>query len=157
MWFLNQEGEEFQALSYGDKFRLSRYLVRGEAPRDPRMAAAAVEVGEIYQSKSRSYIAAIRWTPVFLVVVNAFFLASAAIDGDELRLILSALIALGSTADLMLSPLTRPKNMARAVEAARWVEGMQIPEVDSSPPPSLSRRRRKGAELQADHVGWTRR
>lgn len=46
MWFLNQEGEEFRALSYGDKFRLSRYLARGEAPRDPRMAAAAIEIGE---------------------------------------------------------------------------------------------------------------
>jgi hypothetical protein len=95
MWFLNQEGEEFQALSYGDKFRLSRCLARGEAPHDPRMAAA-VEVGKIYQNKSRGYIAAIRWGPVFIVVFNALLLTSAAIDGDELRLILSALIALGA-------------------------------------------------------------
>ena len=152
MWFLNQEGQEFQALSYGDKFRLSRCLARGEAPRDPRMAAAAVEIGEIYQGKSRSYIAAIRWVPVLVVVLNAFLLTFAAIDGDKLKLILSALIVLGSAVDLMISPITRPKNMARAVEAARWVEVVRVSDLDFSPSPPLSPRRRKGREMQADHA-----
>jgi hypothetical protein len=94
------------------------------------MAAAAVEIGEIYQGKSRSYIEAIRWVPVVVVVLNAFILTSAAIDGDELRLILSALIVLGSGADLMFSPLTRPKNMARAVEGARWVDGIRVSDLN---------------------------
>jgi hypothetical protein len=152
MWFLNQEGKEFQALSYGDKFRLSRSLARGEAPRDLRMAAAAVEIGEIYQGKSRSYIAAIRWVPVFIVVFNAFLLTSAAIDGDAWKLILSALIVLGGAVDLMLSPLARPKNMARAVEASRWVEVVRVPDLDGSPSPPLSPWRRKGHEMQADHA-----
>jgi hypothetical protein len=132
MWFLNQTGEEFQALSYADKFRLSRCLARGEAPRDPRMAAAAIEIGEIYKSKSQSHIAGIRWSPVLIVVLNALLLTFALIDGDEVRLILAALIALASTADLVLSPLTRPKNMARAIEGSRWVEGTRASELDFS-------------------------
>jgi hypothetical protein len=92
------------------------------------MAAAAVEIGEIYRSKSRSYIAAIRWGPVFIAVLNAVLLTFAVMEGDEVRLILSALIVLVSTVDLVFSPITRPKNMARAVEGARWVEGMRIPD-----------------------------
>jgi hypothetical protein len=99
------------------------------------MAAAAVEIGEIYKSKSRSYIAAIRWVPVFFVVLNVFLLATAVIDGNELRLILSALIALGSAVDLVLSPLTRPKNMVRAIEGSRWVEGTRVSDLDFSPSP----------------------
>jgi hypothetical protein len=135
MWFLNQEGEEFQALSYGDKFRLSRCLARGEAPRDPRMAAAAIEIGEIYMSKSQGYIVATRWGPALIVVLNALFLTLALINGDEVRLILGVLIALGSAVDLVLSPLTRPKNMARAVEGSRWVEGTRPLDLDFSPSP----------------------
>jgi len=133
MWFLNQEGKEFQALSYGDKFRLSRYLARGEAPRDPRMAAAAVEIGESYQRRSRGYIALICWVPVFIIVCNGYLLTSAAIDGDQLRLILSALIVLGSAMDLILNPLIRPKSMARSVEAARRIAVMHVSSSDFSP------------------------
>ena len=100
---------------------------RRGAPRSTN-GAAAVEIGEIYQSKSRSYIGTIRWVPVFIVVLNVFVLIIAAIDGDELRLILSAIVVLGGAADLMFSPLVRPKNMARAVEGTRWVEAMRVPD-----------------------------
>jgi hypothetical protein len=119
MWFLNQEGEEFRALSYGDKWRLSRCLARGETLRDPRLASAAIELGESYERRGRDYKALIRWAPIFLLVLNGCLLVSAVIEGDQWRLIMSALIVLGSAVDLVFSPVYRPKNMARSVDAAR--------------------------------------
>lgn len=126
VWFLNLEGEELRALSYGDRFRLSRHLARGEAPFDPRMAAAAVEIAENYQSKSRSHVALIGWAPLLLIIFNAFLFTAAASDGDQLGLALYGLIILVSGVNLMLNPLTRPKNMARSVEAARRVAAMRV-------------------------------
>lgn len=131
MWLLNQEGPAFRALSYGDRLRLSRCLARGEAPLNPRMAAAAVEVGESYERGGSANSALIRWMPVFLIVCNGFLLITAVIDGDQVKLVLSALIVLVSTVDLALNPMARPKNLARSVEAARWVVPQERPRAAS--------------------------
>jgi hypothetical protein len=56
MWDPDDEMQVFKALSYWDKVRIGRCLARGEAPDDPRKAAAAVELAESYQRKSRSVL-----------------------------------------------------------------------------------------------------
>jgi hypothetical protein len=43
----------YKALPYGAKWRVTRLVAKGEAPHDPRMAAAAVELAESYQRKGR--------------------------------------------------------------------------------------------------------
>lgn len=42
--------QAFQALSYGDKWRITRFLAKGEAPPHSQMAAAAVELAELSTS-----------------------------------------------------------------------------------------------------------
>lgn len=56
-----EETPAFQALPYGDRWRITRFLAKGEAPHDPRMAAAAVELAESFQSRGRVYATFIRW------------------------------------------------------------------------------------------------
>jgi hypothetical protein len=38
----------FKALSFRDRWRVRRFVFRGEAPDDPRMATAAIELAERY-------------------------------------------------------------------------------------------------------------
>jgi hypothetical protein len=113
--------QTFNALSYGDKWRVSRCLARGEAPRDPRMAVAAVELAEDYQRQSRAFRGLARWLPVILVVVATCITVSSAIEGDHLTLILNVLLALGGVGQLLFNPAARPKNTARSLEASRRV------------------------------------
>lgn len=117
------------------------------------MAAAAVEIGEIYQSKSRSYLAVIRGGPVFIVVLNSFLLTSAAIDGDELRLILSALIVLGSAADLLLNPTNPAEKHGSGRRGGKVGRGYARPRFRLLAVPTAP----KGAEMQADYPQGSRR
>jgi hypothetical protein len=43
--------QRFEELSTTDKWRVQRFLLRGEAPGDRQMAAAADELAEAYQRK----------------------------------------------------------------------------------------------------------
>jgi len=109
----------FRALSYGDKRRVRRCLVRGEAPRDQQTAAAAIELAERYQREGRVYMTLMRWLPGAMVVVFGFVAIPAAIHGDKGMAIVYALIVLVSVWHLTSNPATRPKKMAQSLEAAR--------------------------------------
>lgn len=121
MWPVDKELPAFQALSYGDKWRASGYLRRGQAPTDPRIATAVVELAEGYQRRSRAYATLLRWWPVVMVVFLAYLTTSAAIDGDQVGLMLRGLTFLGTVGLAVLDPALRPKNMARSLEASRRV------------------------------------
>lgn len=121
MWPVDKEMPVFQALSYWDKWRASGYLRRGQAPTDPRMATAVVELAESYQRQSRAYAALLRWWPVVMVVSLGYLTISAAIDGDQVGLMLRGLTFLGAVGIAVLDPAIRPKNMARSLEASRRV------------------------------------
>jgi len=111
----------FKGLPYGDKLRVSRCVTRGEAPDDPRMAAAAVELAEGYQRQSWGYTGAMRWGPVAALVIGGCGAVFNATDGDALGLTLNALLALLGVLNLIFSPATRPKNMARVLQASRRI------------------------------------
>jgi hypothetical protein len=86
----------FQSLSYGDMWRVRGYLVRGEAPSDPRMAAAAVELAERYQRQSRISAVLTRWGPAAGTVYFGAVTILGAIEGDALQAIVYACIALAA-------------------------------------------------------------
>lgn len=113
--------QTFNALSYGDKWRVSGYLRRGEAPRDARMAVAAVELGESYQRRGRVYTTAIRWWPVVAIVIFGFTAIPAVAEANTLQAILFAVLVLATLGQLAVDPAMRPKNIARSLEASRRV------------------------------------
>jgi hypothetical protein len=121
MWAVDEEMQTFNELPYRDKWRVSRCLVRGEAPRDPRKAAAAVELAESYQRQRRRDGAFLFWLPVALIVGAGCLAVLDAVEGDLLRVITFALVVLSGIEQLMFNPITRPKNMARALEASRRI------------------------------------
>jgi hypothetical protein len=121
VWSLDEQMQTFKALSYGDKLRVSRSVTRGEAPANPRMAAAAVELAESCQRQSWGYTGVMRWGPIVLLVIAGCNGVLDATDGNALGLILNVLIAVISVLNFLLSPATRPKNMAQALEASRRV------------------------------------
>lgn len=113
--------QTFQSLSYGDKWRVTRLLTRGEAPDDPCRAAAVVELAESYQHRGRVYATFARWLPVATAVLLAAIAIPAAVEGDVPMAIVCALIVLGSLGHLVLNPAVWPKNVARSLEASRRV------------------------------------
>lgn len=119
----------FQALSNYDKLRASRYLTRGEAPSDPRMAAAAIELAESYQRRSRTYMALMRWSPVIVVVCTGYVAIPAAVEGSQAMSILFALVVLLCAGIFMFDPATRPKSIVRSLEASRRVVASRASEV----------------------------
>lgn len=121
MWPTGEKMQEFQALSYRDKLRVRRCLRRGEAPADPRMAAAAVELAESYQGEGQSTTRLERWLSVFLAVSFGILTILAAVEGDQLSLIIYAFTALGWALNFMSNPATWPKNMAKSLEASRRI------------------------------------
>jgi hypothetical protein len=123
MWPSDDEMQVFRALPYRQKLRVGRCLARGEAPTDPQMAAAAVELAASYQRQDRLDAVAYRWAPLILLVCAACLAISAIDRGDELSLIINTLVVLTSVMHFAVSPATRPKNMARALEASRRIAG----------------------------------
>lgn len=109
--------EAFKALSFGDKWRVSRCVYRGEAPRDPRLAAAAIELAESYQrQRSAGWL---RWLALVVAVAATFAAVLTAVDGELLQAGVLALVALVNIGHLALNPATRPKSVARSLEASR--------------------------------------
>jgi hypothetical protein len=123
MWPQDDEMKAFRALPYGQKLRVGRCLARGEAPTDPQLAAAAVELAESYERQDQLSAVAYRWAPLIILVLAAPLAISAIDRGDELGLIINALVVLTSAMHFALSPATRPKNMARGLEASRRIAG----------------------------------
>lgn len=74
--------QTFNALSLGDKWRVRGSLARGEAPRDPQMATAAVELAESYERQGGAYMGLMRWMPPLLIVISGLSAIPKAIDGD---------------------------------------------------------------------------
>jgi len=121
MWTVDEEMQTFNALPYLDKWRVSRCLVRGEAPRDPRKAAAAVELAESLRRQRRLNGRLLIWLPVALAVGGGCLAILDAVEGNLLGVITAGLVVLTSLMQIMFNPITRPKNMARALEASRRV------------------------------------
>lgn len=121
MWPLHEEMQTFQALSYGDMWRVRGFLARGEAPSDPRLATAAVELAESYQRQSKVSAALIRWAPAAAIVAFGSGTVFAATGGNALQAILFAVIAVANGAHVIFNPATRPKNVVRSLEASKRV------------------------------------
>jgi hypothetical protein len=85
------------------------------------MATVVVELAESYQRQSRIYAALMRWMPVFIFVSFSCIAIPAAVAGDAEVAILYPLIVLCGVGHLMFNPATRPKNVARSLEASRRV------------------------------------
>jgi hypothetical protein len=111
--------QAFKALSFGDKWRVRRFVYRGEAPEDPRMATAAVALAEYYQRQDHTGL--LRWGTGAMMVLMVPGAVYAAIGGDALKAVLWGLIALVNAAHLMFNPATQPKSVARSLEASRRV------------------------------------
>jgi hypothetical protein len=111
----------FKALSYGEKWRVTRLIANGEAPLDPRMATAAVELAERYQRRGRGEPTLHRFLAIALILVGVALAILAAADGDTLLTSAMALIALTNVGQLAFNPMLRPKNVARSLEASRRV------------------------------------
>jgi predicted nucleic acid-binding Zn ribbon protein len=113
----------FQALSYGEKWRVTRLVAKGEAPRDPRMAAATVELAERFQRRERGEATLYRFLAIALILVGVALAILAAAEGDALLMSAMALIALTNVAHLAFNPLLRPENVARSLEASPSASG----------------------------------
>ena len=113
----------FKDLSYGDKLRVSRCLVRGAAPDDPRMAPAAVELAESYKRQKRANTVLMRWAPVMIIVCSVYTTLPDALEGDLGMAIIFGAMVLLFAFGLVFDPATRPKNMARSLEASRRIAG----------------------------------
>jgi hypothetical protein len=112
---------KFQALSYGERWRVTRLVAKGEAPQDPRMAAAAVELAERYQRRGRGEASLHRGLAIVLILVGLALAVLAAANGDTLMVSAMALLVLSNVAQFAFNPMTRPKNVARSLEASRRV------------------------------------
>lgn len=122
----------FRALSFVDRLRVSRCLVRGQAPADPQLATAAVELAEGYQRQSRAYAGLMRWAPMIMVVCFALLAISGAVEGNELRLLSSGMGVVWGVWILTFNPVARPKKTAQSLEASRRIAA-------SSPSPQRHR------------------
>lgn len=119
MWPKDDKLQALNALSFRDRWRASICLWRGDAPDEPRLAAAVVDLAESYRREGEGRAALARWAPAFLAAVFGCLAIWAAVDGDLWPLIANALLALGSIANFMLEPRRRPQNIARSLEASR--------------------------------------
>jgi L-lactate permease len=113
--------QAFRALSYGDRWRVTRLVAKGEAPHDPRMAVAAVELAESYQRKGRVTPALVRGLAIAVVLVGVAVAVLSAANGDALPTITMAVVVLTNVMHLAFNPKIRPENVARSLEASRQV------------------------------------
>jgi hypothetical protein len=122
MWLMAEDMEKFRSLSFDDKWRLRGFVFRGEAPDDPRLAPAAVELAEGYQRQDRRLRGIGRWFPAVMGVAFLFLALVGAIRGEVVSTFLYALIALGHLAQYAFNPpATRPRHVSRALSASRQV------------------------------------
>ena len=113
--------QKFRELSSLDQFRVNRLLTRGEAPDDPELAAITLEAGGRYQTKSRALAALLGWFPVVLSCFLIVFTLPGALDGEVGMAILFLCVVLGVVGVIMSNPWTRPKNVAKSMEASRRI------------------------------------
>lgn len=121
MWKVDDQMPLYEALAYRDKLRVGRCVTRGEAPGDPRLAAAAIDLAESYQRKSRFELAAIRWSPMILILIAACGITLNLADGIQFQLILYTFWALMGVGGVIFIPGTRPKSMTRSLEASKRI------------------------------------
>lgn len=113
--------ETLGALSYGERWRLRGFVLRGEAPDDPRLAAATAELAEGYQRQDRRLRGVGRWLPAVLGVAFGLLVLTAAIKGEAVSAVLYTLIGLGNLAQYAFNPAARPKRVARSLAASKEV------------------------------------
>ena len=111
----------FRALSYGEKWRVTRLVAKGEAPHDPRMASAAVELAESYQRRGRVAPTLLHLLAIAVILGGVAAAILSAVNGDALLTITMALVVLTNVAHLAFNPVIRPQNVARSLEASRRV------------------------------------
>ena len=99
--------QAFKALSFSDRWRVRRFVFRGEAPDDPRMAAAAIELAERYQRRDHPGI--LGWGMAFLLVCFSVLLIWAAIDGNVREIVISGAWILIAAAHLAFNPVSRTR------------------------------------------------
>lgn len=114
---------KFRELSSFDQFRVFRFLTRGDAPDDPVLAAITLDAAGRYQTQSRVLAALFRWWPMVLALLLIALTLPRALDGQVEMVIFFLFIVLGVVGNIMLNPWTRPKNVARSLEASRRVVG----------------------------------
>jgi len=112
---------KFREISSLDQFRVCRYLTRGKAPDDPELAAILLDAGRGYQTKSRALAALLGWLPIVLGLSLIHSTLPGALNGQVEMVILVLLIVLGGVGNMLLNPWTRPKNVAKSMEASRRV------------------------------------
>ncbi len=83
------------------------------------MAIAAVELAEGYQRRGEMKL--LRWGTPVLVIGALLAAILGAVEGDLLGAVLFGLMAAVNIAHLALNPATRPKSVARSLEASRRV------------------------------------
>lgn len=126
MWNVDDEMQTFKALSYRDKVRVGRCLARGVAPDDPQQVVAGIELAESYQRNSRILVVVMRWLPAIMIILGGIGVVFNTLDEDYLGAVLYVLFALIGLAHYMINPVTRPKNMARSLEASRGIAAADI-------------------------------
>lgn len=85
------------------------------------MAAAAIELAENCQDRMAVQSALVRRFPIivgFLLGVAAIYFA---VEGDTLVAVLNGIAAATNFVQLIVNPMFRPHNVARALEASRQV------------------------------------
>jgi len=112
---------KFRALSFGERWRVARLVATGEAPRDPRMAAAAIELAESYQRKGRAESTLYRLLAMVLIPTAVVLGVLAATDGDAAVVMAMVLVMLTNIAHLAFNPAARPQDVARSLEASRRI------------------------------------
>ncbi len=110
---------EYRALSVGDRMYVNRCLRRGEAPRESRFAAAAVELAESYLRRGRIH----RWQAIATTAICGAAAIWFGTAGDPTIAAITAIGALINFATIAVSPMFWPKRVARSLEAARAVVG----------------------------------
>lgn len=108
---------EYSALSVGDRMYVNRCLRRGEAPRESRFAAAAVELAEGYQHRGRT----LRWYGIGVGVICGAATVWFGAAGEALIATVTAFGALINFATIAVSPMFWPKRVARSLEASREI------------------------------------
>ena len=123
---------QFRELSSLDQFRVCRFLARGEAPSDPKLAAVTLDAAERYQTRGHFLAALFRWWPMVLALVLVVIAVPGALNGRVEMVILLIFIVLGVMANLTLNPWTRPKNVIRSKEASRRIVARMSSQEDRS-------------------------
>lgn len=82
------------------------------------MAAAAIELAESCQSRGRE-VPLHRGLAIVLILVGLVLAVLAAADGGALVMSAMGLLVLSNVAQFAFNPMTRPKNVARSLEASR--------------------------------------